>query len=168
MSMQPTEYGKQNFNITRLHDTPIGMDHGEVVFEIELRMRHLDQRLFIGLLDAGQIDARNMSEHRGVGVSIDPDTGEVFDTTNGSGIVGYLDEMPLEVNLPTFLCLEFEKIKRIYIPKLTVGEEKILHPALHLPDIRSLSLVVGSTAGDGAVYENPHLMVTRRTPGVSA
>lgn len=168
MNKQPTEFGNQNFNITRLHDTPIGMDHGEVVFEIEMRMQHHDQRLFVGLLDTDLLDVSSMSQHRGIGISIDPESGEVLDAINGQGIIGYLDETPLEPDTPTFLCLEFEKIKRIYIPKLTVGEEKILHPALHLPEISSMSLVVGSTAADGAVYENPHLMVTRRPPGVSA
>ena len=75
----------------------------------------------------------------------------------------------MEVNMSTFLCLEFEKIKRIYIPKLTVGEEKILHPALHIPDVNAMSLVVGTTTMDGgAVFENPHLMVTRRNGGVNS
>jgi len=168
--MQSTEFGNENFTITRLHDTPIGMDHGEVVFEIELRMRNLGQRLFVGLLDSNHLDTPAISDHMGIGVSIDPRSGEVRDVINGQGIIGYLDEMPMGTDTSIFLCLEFEKIKRIYIPKLTVGEEKILHPALHLPEIRSMSLVVGSTAAadDGAVYENPHLMVTRRTPGVSA
>lgn len=169
MNIQSTEFGNETFNITRLHDTPIGMDHGEVVFEIELRIHHHGQRIFVGLLDSNNLDAPTISDHMGIGVSIDPDSGEVFDVINGQGIIGYLDEMPLETGTPIFLCLEFEKIKRIYIPKLTLGEEKILHPALHLPEIRSMSLVVGSTtAGGDAAYENPHLMVTRRTPGVSA
>lgn len=164
MNMQPTEIGNKHFNVSHLHEATIAMDNGEVVFEIELRMRHLDQRLFIGLLDAD-----DMAEHRGIGVSIDPDSGEIYDVVNDQGIIGYIEDAPLEVNSSMFLCLEFEKIKRIYIPKLTLGEEKILHPALHLPNVNTMSLIVGTTAMDGgAVYENPHLMVTRRTPGVSA
>ena len=169
MNLHSTEFGNQLFNVSHLHDAPIQMEHGEAVFEIELRLRHLDQRLFVGLLDAREFEGSGLDGHRGVGVSIDPESGEVFDVVNGQGIIGYLEAAPLEVNLSTFLCLEFEKIKRIFIPKLTVGEEKILHPALHLPEFRSMSLVVGTTTEDnGAVYENPHLMVTRRTPGVSA
>ena len=39
--------------------------------------------------------------------------------------------------------------KSIYIPKLTIGEEKILLPAIHLPELRSIEPIVeDSSAGD--------------------
>ncbi|MFP6873141.1 MAG: hypothetical protein VCA55_06475 [Verrucomicrobiales bacterium] len=167
MNMRAAKFGHQKFNVTRLHDATMPMDSGEVVFEIELRILQPGQHLFFGLLDAQQPESRVMAEHRGIGVSIDTDSGEVVDVLNAQGVIGYLDDVPMELHVSTFLCLEFEKIKRIYIPKLTVGEEKILHPALHLAELPAMSLVVGTTAlGNGAIYENPHLMIKQRNHGV--
>jgi hypothetical protein len=168
MNIHAAKFDNQKFNVTRLHDATIQMDSGEVVFEIEMRMMQPGEHLFVGLLDAQQPESRVMTEHGGIGISIDSDSGEVVDVLNGQGVIGYLDEFPLQLHMSTFLCLEFEKIKSIYIPKLTVGEEKILHPALHLEEIPLMSLVVGTTAlANGAVYENPHLMVTQRNRGAA-
>ena len=62
-----------------------------------------------------------------------------------------------------------EKIKSIYIPKLTIGEEKILLPALHLPEFESLSIVVGSSAQDWAAkFNNPHLLITAGDCGLTS
>jgi len=88
---------------------------------------------------------------------------------NSQGIIGYLDDTPLEERESIFLCIDVEKLRSIFIPKITVGEEKILHPALHLSNQQPISLVVGSTdPAAGALFENPHFMITRRAPGVSA
>ncbi len=168
MNMRAARFENQKFNVTRLHDATIPMDSGEVVFEIELRILQPGQHLFFGLLDTQQPESRVMTEHRGIGVSIDTDSGEVVDVLNGQGVIGYLNELPMAPHISTFMCLEFEKIKRIYIPKLTVGEEKILHPALHLAELPAMSLVVGTTAlENGAIYENPHLMIKQRNHGIS-
>jgi hypothetical protein len=166
--MRAAKFDNQKFNVTRLHDATIQMDSGEVVFEIEMRMNLPGEHLFVGLLDAEQPESPVMTEHDGIGISINSESGEVVDVLNGQGVIGYLDEFPVQSDMTTFLCLEFEKIKRIYIPKLTVGEEKILHPALHLRDIPTMSLVVGTSAmTNGAIYENPHLMVTQRNRGAA-
>ena len=166
MKSRATGFDNQKFNFTRLHDACIEMESGEVVFEIEMRMMQPGEHLFLGLLDATGAPSRVMSEHEGIGISINSATGEVVDVLNDQGTIGYLDEVPSSSNLSTFICLEFEKIKRIYIPKLTVGEEKILHPALHLREIPVMSLVVGSSAlENGAIYENPHLMIKQRGHG---
>ena len=163
MKSRATGFDNQKFNFTRLHDANIEMESGEVVFEIETRLIQPGEHLFLGLIDATAAQSRVMSEHEGIGISINTATGEVVDVLNDQGTVGYLNELPSNSDHSTFMCLEFEKIKRIYIPKLTVGEEKILHPALHLRDIPSMSLVVGSSAlENGAIYENPHLMIKQR------
>ena len=169
MKMQPTDFGNQRFNITRIYDTMIDVENGEAAFEIELRLRHTHQKLFFGLLDTQRLDNREFSVSSGIAVSIDPMSGEIVDLVNSQGIIGYLDETPLEERESIFLCIDVEKLRSIFIPKITVGEERILHPALHLSNQQPISLVVGSTdAAAGALFENPHFMITRRAPGVSA
>ena len=169
MKMQPTDFGNQRFNITRIYDTIIDVENGEAAFEIELRLRHRQQKLFFGLLDTESLDANRFSASSGIAVSIDPQSGEVVDMVNSQGIIGYLDETPLEERESIFLCIDVEKLRSIFIPKVTVGEEKILHPALHMSNQQPISLVVGSSdSAAGAHFENPHFMITRRAPGVSA
>ena len=80
-----------------------------------------------------------------------------------------INQKLLDYDAPNFLCLEFEKIKSIYIPKLTIGEEKILLPALHLPELSSLSIVVGSSSEDWAAkFNNPHLLITAGDCGLTS
>ena len=169
MKMQPTEFGNQRFNITRIYDTIIDVENGEAAFEIELRLRHLQQKIFFGLLDTDNLDSQQISPTSGIAVSIDPLSGEIVDLVNSQGIIGYLEIVPLEEREAIFLCIDVEKLRSIFIPKITIGEEKILHPALHLSNHQPVSLVVGSTdSAAGALFENPHFMITRRDPGVSA
>jgi hypothetical protein len=169
MKMQPTDFGNQRYNITRIYDTIIDVENGEAAFEIELRLRHTQQKLFFGLLDTDSLDKRSFAPASGIAISIDPINGEIVDLVNSQGIIGYLESTPLEERESIFLCIDVEKLRSIFIPKITVGEEKILHPALHLQNQQPVSLVVGSTdSAAGALFENPHFMITRRTPGVSA
>ena len=47
-------------------------------------------------------------------------------------------------------------ITRIFIPKITVGEEKILYPALHLSNHQPISPVVGSTDSAEGAFRKTH------------
>ena len=166
MKMQPTDIGDFHFNMARLYDAELNLSEGDVIFEIELRLRHLDQRFFVGIMATPELSGLPEGSFAGIGVCIDPESGEVTDAVNGQGVIGYLDHAPLETNESIFLCLEAEKLNRIFIPKLTVGEEKLLHPALHMEHGDFMSLMVGSTdVSRGAVFENPHFVITRRFPG---
>ena len=138
--MQPTDFGNQRFNITRIYDTIIDVENGEAAFEIELRLRHSQQKLFFGLLDTDSLDSHRFTATSGIAISIDPVGGEVVDLINSQGIIGYLEETPLEERESIFLCIDVEKLRSIFIPKITVGEEKILHPALHLSNQQPVSL----------------------------
>ena len=110
-----------------------------------------------------------MNLQGGIAVSLNATNGEFIDPINDQGVIGYLDHSKIESESSIFLCLEFEKIKSIYIPKLTVGEEKILLPALHLPEFRSISLVVGNSGNKNeSEFSNPHLMVTKLDCGLAS
>ena len=161
MNPQSTESDNQRFKLSHIHDTELDLISGEVVFEIELELSHDNQRLFLGLMDTHRINEKSMSMQSGIAVSINTKNGELRDPINDQAPIGNINQKLLDYEAPNFLCLEFEKIKSIYIPKLTIGEEKILLPAIHLPELRSMSIVVGSSAGDWAAkFNNPHLLVT--------
>tara|TARA_B100000963_G_scaffold327822_1_gene315871 strand:+ start:3564 stop:4049 length:486 start_codon:yes stop_codon:yes gene_type:complete len=161
MNPQSTESSNQRFELSRIHDTQIDLVNGEVVFEIELELSHDNQRLFIGLLDTHRINEKSMSMQSGIAVSVNTKNGELRDPINDQNIIGSINQSSFDYKNTNFVCLEYEKIKSIYIPKLTFGEEKILLPAIHLPELRSLSIVVGSSAGNmAAKFNNPHLLIT--------
>ena len=169
MKPQPTEFDNQRFKLSRIHDTEIDLICGEVVFEIELELSHDIQRLFLGLMDTHRTNEKSMSMQSGIAVSINTKNGELRDPINNQNVVGSINTNSLDYESPNFLCLEYEKIKSIYIPKLTIGEEKILLPAIHLPELRSMSIVVGSSAGDWAAkFNNPHLIITASDCGLAS
>ena len=169
MKPQPTKSGNQQFKLSRIHDTEMDLISGEVVFEIELELSQDNQRLFLGLMDTHRINEKSMSMQSGIAVSINTKNGELRDPINDQNVIGSINTSSLDYESPNFVCLEYEKIKSIYIPKLTIGEEKILLPAIHLPELRSLSIVVGSSAGDWAAkFNNPHLLITAGDCGLAS
>ena len=110
-----------------------------------------------------------MSLQSGIAVTINTKNGELRDPINEQSTIGNINQKLLDYDAPNFLCIEFEKIKSIYIPKLTIGEEKILLPALHLPEFGSLSIVVGSSSEDWAAkFNNPHLLITAGDCGLTS
>ncbi len=161
MSSRPTHSGNQTLHLSRIHDTEINLINGEVILEIELELTLDDQKIFLGLMDTHRVDEKSMSLQSGIALTINTKNGELRDPLNNQASIGNINPKLLDYESPNFLCLEFEKIKSIYIPKLTIGEEKILLPAIHLPELISLSIVVGSSVGDWAAkFNNPHLLVT--------
>ena len=169
MKPQPTESGNQQFKLSRIHDTEINLITGEVILEIELEIINDDQKIFLGLMDTHRVNEKSMSLQSGIAITINTKNGELRDPINNQTSIGNINQKLLDYDSSNFLCLEFEKIKSIYIPKLTVGEEKILLPAIHLPELRSLSIVVGSSVGDWAAkFNNPHLLVTAGDYGLAS
>ena len=135
----------------------------EISFEVYCEEFNLDQKLFIGLLEEGDYDGT--VRRAGIGVSICPRTGEIADMINGQGIIGYLVEAPLETWKSMRIALNVEKIGPVYIPKVMVGDEAILHPALHKSDPQMFVAVAGSTSCSNdnlACFEQPTVSVTDR------
>ena len=169
MNPQPTEFDNQRFKLSRIHDTEVNLISGEVVFEVELDLSDDNQRLFLGLMDTHRTNEKSMSMQSGIAVSINTKNGELRDPINDQNVIGSINTNSLDYESPNFLCLEYEKIKSIYIPKLTIGEEKILLPAIHLPELRSISIVVGSSGADWpAKFSNPHLLITASDGGLGS
>ena len=120
-------------------------------------------------MNTHRVNETSMSLQSGIAVTINTKNGELRDPINDQTSIGNINQNLLDYDAPNFLCLEFEKIKSIYIPKLTIGEEKILLPALHLPELSSLSIVVGSSSEDWAAkFNNPHLLITAGDCGLTS
>ena len=162
MKPRSTESGNQSLHLSRIHDTEIDLISGEVTLEIELELFKDDQKIFLGLMDTHRFNEKFMSLQSGIAVTVNTKNGELRNPIDGQNSIGNINHELLDHEADIFLCLEFEKIKSIYIPKFTIGEEKILLPAIHLPEFKSMSVVVGSSVGDcAAKFNNPHLLITR-------
>ena len=61
---------------------------------------------------------------RHCGYQLNTKNGELRDPINDQIDTNNINQKLLDYDAPNFLCLEFEKIKSIYIPKLTIGEKK--------------------------------------------
>ena len=74
----------------------------------------------------------------GFAVRIDLDRGEIWDIVNGSGLIGWV-ESPLGSNAEGkaesfLLSLEIERLGSALLPKLQVGGEEWLYPAVRSQD----------------------------------
>jgi hypothetical protein len=83
----------------------------------------------------------------GFGVRIDLERGEIWDIVNGSGLIGWV-ESPLGSNgegkpESFLLSLEIERLGSALLPKLQVGGEEWLYPAVRSLDELELIAVAG-------------------------
>lgn len=107
----------------------------------------LSQVVFALVRDASDSD----SPHRaGFGVRVDLERGEIWDIVNGSGLIGWLEE-PLgaqagERRQPILFSLEIERIGSALLPKLQVGGEEWLYPAVRSTEHMDF-LAVGGCKG---------------------
>lgn len=101
----------------------------------------------------------------GFAVRIDLERGEIWDLINDSGLIGWV-ETPLgcDGESPTFLLsLEIERIGSALLPKLQVGGEEWLYPAVR--SLESLDFIAISGCG-GASHPQPEAYAHLTKPTV--
>lgn len=90
----------------------------------------------------------NTSKNAGFAVRVDLETGEVWDLLNDSGLIGWI-EKPMSAfseEEPLMFSWEVEHFGSALIPRLQIGDEVFLYPALyHNPGLK-MSTVAGSEA----------------------
>lgn len=98
----------------------------------------------VGLLDASP------GSQRGFAVKVDLQTGEVWDLLNDSGLIGWV-ERPMEGfsdEEPMLISWEIEHYGSALIPKLQIGSDTFLYPALRYTEGMSMRTLTG---GEGNV-----------------
>lgn len=156
------ESSEEKFAISRAGIAAVSDRSSEVYFDIECTHFHNEQKILIGLVDSAKLTDDYLSQ--GLGVAINPKTGEIRDLINGQGIIGYLEEAPLEPYKAVRMAVEIEKIGNVYIPRIIVGDETILHPALYIGTLQSMAALVGTTTQPdaGACFDKPNVGVNVR------
>lgn len=148
------------YAVRRVDTTAIPEHRTTLVFEGDLHHGERSQKLFLGLMETDSVGIASRSP--GIGVAIDLQTGLVTDLVNDQGVLGYLENPPGEADGPVHVRVEVETIGRVLLPRIIVGDDVILHPALYLDAQEGLSALVGTSVhppGD-ARFENAVLRAT--------
>ena len=149
---------ENNLYVVRRVDTAaVPASRSTMVFECDLHPGVRSQKVFLGLMET---DSAGIVPHSpGIGVAVDMLTGLVTDLVNDQGVVGYLENPPGDAEGPVHVRIEVEMIGRVVLPRIIVGDEVMLHPALYLDAREGLSALVGTSvhpAGD-ARFDNERL-----------
>ena len=130
------------FSLQRIGEVLLPAKRGEVVFSGTFNHRHRGQEIFLALVETtamGQPDERSP----GLGIRIDLQTGLIMDLLNDQGVLGYLPYRTLAPHQDIPFSIEMDLIGRVCVPRLVIGGEIILHPALYLITRGSLSALTG-------------------------
>jgi hypothetical protein len=149
-------YSAENnlYAVRRVDSAALPDQRSTIVFECDLHQGVRSQKVFLGLMETDSIGI--VSRSPGIGIAIDLQTGLVTDVVNNQGVIGYLEEAPTEAGGPLHVRIEVELIGRVLLPRILVGNDVILHPALYLDAQEGLSALVGTSVhppGD-ARFEN--------------
>ena len=133
-------------------------------FQIDLQTHAGMSEIVFGLVNPAK--PSRVQQPVGFGVRIHLDRGEIWDVVNDSGLVGWLEE-PLGCTEGSdgkvLLSLEIERTGNALLPKLQIGGEEWLYPALRSIDALELTAVAGCTALPGRsspaaeAFSNPSL-----------
>jgi hypothetical protein len=80
---------------------------------------------------------------QGFGIRIDWERGEIWDAINGSGLIGWLDEPWERDSDDVKVRFEIERVGSAMLPKLTIGSEQWLYPALHRAEAEEFMAIAG-------------------------
>jgi hypothetical protein len=152
-------YSAENnlYAVRRVDTATMPNRRSTIVFECDLLHGERGQKVFLGLMETDSLGIASRSP--GIGIAVDLQTGLVTDVVNEQGVLGYLENAPIEADGPLHVRIEVEAIGRVLIPRIIVGNDVILHPALYLDAQEGLSALVGTSVhplGD-ARFENTFL-----------
>lgn len=105
----------------------------------------------VGLLDASP------GSQRGFAVKVDLQTGEVWDLLNDSGLIGWV-ERPMEGfsdEEPMLISWEIEHYGSALIPKLQIGNDTFLYPALRYTEGMSMRTLTGGEGNVTVAFLHP-------------
>lgn len=153
------------YAVHRVDTATLPVERSTMIFECDLYQGVRSQKVFLGLMETEAVGIASRSP--GIGISIDLQTGLVTDLVNDQGILGYLEEAPNDAEGVLHVRIEVDMAGHVVLPRIMVGDDVILHPALYLDAQGQLSALVGNSVhplGD-ASFENATLHTEAATGG---
>ena len=150
-------HGTDLFAARRLHECALPLEPSHLKLETVGMTADFGQKIFIGLVEVDH--TTGLPGKRGIGLSIDPETGMVEDLHNGTGVIGYVTTLPQEPSCRVELVLEAWIYGRTVIPRLWVGQESVVHPALLLEAGLPMTALAGGEINNGTLprFDQSHL-----------
>ena len=153
----------QLFCVRRIDTVWMAQEHERSDLKFELECHHIngEQSIFLGLMETSRLAISNNCP--GLAVSICMGEGVLRDLINDTGVIGYFDGAPYDRSAPVKFRVEIDVIGKVCIPKITVNDESILHPALQLERAGPLTALVGHTLTEESIaFENATVQVIGR------
>lgn len=148
------------FAACRAHACQLPAVTTHLEFHAQGQTTEYGQRLFVGLMTLDPLT--NHVTGPGLGVSIDPETGAVEDLLDDNGVVGYLYGAPQENSAEISLGLEAWIYGRTFIPRLRLGSEVLVLPALLVEPRQTMIMLMGGELGAGAMPRIDYSELTLR------
>jgi len=138
-----SHYEVLSFGAQSLPTTPVRFG-----FQVDLTILPGISEVVFGLVNLNH--GRHSTQPTGFAIRIDLERGEIWDIMNDSGLIGWL-EQPLSgrnaaVNDRVLLSLEIERAGSALLPKLQIGGEEWLYPALRSNEDLQLAGVAGTNS----------------------
>lgn len=149
------------FSVQQVACVDVPGERSDIHFEVTCEGVNHEQTLFLALIEA---ESPSISDScPGLVVSISLGDGEVKDLANDQGVIGYFDGAPFERGQPLPISVDLDVIGKVCIPKITIGGESLLHPAMQLQRRDRLGALVGHTLTSvGSItFENAALNLSR-------
>lgn len=137
------------FAASRVHTCQLPVVTTHLEFSAQGRTTEFGQRIFVGLMTLDP-ETNNVTGP-GLGVSIDPETGAVEDLLDENGVVGYLNSAPQETDAELSLGIEAWVYGRTFIPRLRMGSETLVLPALLVEPKQTMIVLIGGELGASAL-----------------
>lgn len=148
------------FAVSRVHECQLPLVTTHLEFHAQGRTTEYGQRLFVGLMTLEPLT--NHVTGPGLGVSIDPETGAVEDLLDDNGVVGYMQCAPQENDAEIALGLEAWIYGSTFIPRLRMGSETLVLPALLVEPRQTMVMLIGGELGTGALPRIDYSELTLR------
>ena len=130
-------------------------------FQIDLTPSVLLSELVFGLVQKG---GKPGASRAGFAVRLDLDRGEIWDVANSSGLIGLIEDPQSYISAasqePILLSLEIERLGSAMLPKLQIGGEEWLYPAIRSLESMEFLAVAGCSAAHAEgleLFDNPAL-----------
>jgi hypothetical protein len=123
-------------------------------FQVDLSPNVVLREAIFGLV---QQNADAQGKSLGFAVRIDLERGEIWDLVNESGLIGWV-EQPIGFSVaggdePLLLSLEIERVGSALLPKLQIGGEEWLYPAIRSVSALDLQAIAGCIGSPSATLE---------------
>ncbi len=137
-------------------------------FQVDVLPAQAPTQIVFGLVGKNRNDPAHANPTYGFAVRIDLQNGEIWDMLNDSGMIGWVDEPETLAarftdETPMLLSWEVDHQGTALIPRLHIGGEEYLYPAIHHCEGTVMETLAGGAGDTGTTSAFIHPAVWRES-----